>query len=45
MKGDFKKIILFAWLRWVSVAACGPSLVGAHRVLTEVASLVVQHGL
>ena len=46
--------IVYLWLHWVSVSALGPplavaggsySLVAVHRLLTEVASLVVEHRL
>ena len=46
--------IVYLWLHWVSVSALGPplgvaggsySLVAVHGLLTELASLVVEHGL
>ena len=50
----FKKIINYFWLLWVFIVVCGLSLVAAsrgyslvvvHRLLTVVASLVVEDGL
>ena len=47
-------LFIYFWLCWVFVAGCrlslvavsrGYSLVGKHRLLTAVASLVAEHGL
>ena len=45
----FKELLIFSWLHWVFIAACrlflfaGYSVV-VHGLLTEVASVVVEHG-
>ena len=41
----FIYLFIYFWLRWIFLAACGPSLVAASRLLVVVASLVAEHGL
>lgn len=36
---------IYFWMRWVSVAACGLSLVAVPRILIPEASLVTERGL
>ena len=38
----FFYLFIFFWLRWVFIAACGPSLVAVHRLLIVAASLVAE---
>ena len=42
---DASSLVIYFWLHWGFVPACGLSLVATHRLLTAVASLVAKHGL